>query len=57
MINFNASLFSVKCDKEGESTVVLKIPQSDLLEVLKLTQLTEKLLKVNIDMEETNNGM
>jgi hypothetical protein len=53
-MQFAASLFSVKVDKDGESTVVLKVPQSDLLEILKLTQYTEMLLNVNIEKGEVN---
>ena len=51
MIKFTAALHSVKVDNEGETTVVMKIPQSDLLEMLKLTQFTQMELKVNITNE------
>jgi hypothetical protein len=51
-MNFKASLYSVKVDREGESTVVMKVPQSELLEILKLTQMTEVELDVNIKAGE-----
>ena len=51
-MQFAASLWSVKTDHEGEATVVLKVPQSELTEIIKLTQMTETLLKVKIEREE-----
>lgn len=47
-----ASLYKVQVDNEGESKVILVIPQSELSQVLELTQLTQKLLKITIEVEE-----
>lgn len=49
-INVTASLHSVKMDEFGESTIIFKCPQSDLLQILKLTQLTQQLLQLNITL-------
>ena len=51
-IKVSASLHSVKMDEFGESTIIFKCPQSDLLDILKLTQLTQQLLELNITLGE-----
>lgn len=49
---FHASLYRASVDKEGEATITLKIPQSDLDKVMPLMQCTEVLLKVKIEVEQ-----
>lgn len=50
-MQFQASLHSVKTDSEGEATVVMKVPSSELGEILRLMQMTQTLLRVEITAE------
>lgn len=47
-ISFSAIVHSVKFDNEGEGTVVLKTPLSDLIRVVVLLGSLEQELSVNI---------
>jgi hypothetical protein len=50
-MQFQASLKSVRVDNEGESTVTLSVPQSELTQILELTQATQMLLNVSIEVD------
>lgn len=43
------SLHKTTIDHEGESTITLKIPLSELDKLLKIAQLTEQLLEISIE--------
>jgi hypothetical protein len=43
-----AQLWQIKTDHEGESTVVFKVPSSELVNVVKLNSLLLKELKLSI---------
>ena len=51
-MKFMASLHKVQVDNEGESAIILKVPQSDLLSILQLTQLTQTLLEVEVEASD-----
>ena len=51
MIQFHAVLHRVTVDREGESTVAFKIPQSDLAKAAILLGKTERVLIVTVDEE------
>ena len=51
-IAFNAQLWSIRQDHEGESKVTFAIPLSDLAHVLKLGECTQRLLNIKIDIVE-----
>jgi hypothetical protein len=50
-IAFNAQLWRISQDQDGESRVTFAIPLSDLERVLKLGQYTQKLLMVTVRVE------
>lgn len=47
-MTFQATIYSVKVDAEGEGTLVLKVPSSDLEKVIGLAKQTEQVLNVSI---------
>lgn len=49
-ITFNAQLWRVHVDHEGESRVTFAIPLSDLDKVLKIGEHSQQLLKVKVDI-------
>ena len=51
-MKFMASLHKVQVDNEGESTVILKVPQTELPAILELTQLTQTLLEVEVESND-----
>ena len=51
-IAFNAQLWRISQDHEGESRVTFSIPLSDLERVLKLGEYTQRLLNIKIDVVE-----
>lgn len=53
MIEIAASLHEVKIDDEGESTIKFRVPQSELGGIIELSQLTQKLLRVRINADES----
>ena len=52
MIQFLGSIHRIAVDREGETTLTLKIPQSDLAQAVFLLQLTEKVLAVSVEVKE-----
>ena len=55
-MKFQAALYKFGCDHEGESTVILKVPKSDLPKCIGLVAMTEKLLTVTVDLAEGNDA-
>ena len=51
-IAFHAQLWRVNVDHEGESRVSFAIPLTDLEKVLKIGELSQKLLRVQMEVEE-----
>ena len=51
-ITFNAQLWRISQDHEGESKITFAIPLSDLEKVLKIGELTQKLLTVSVKVDE-----
>lgn len=49
-INLNATIHSIKLDEFSEATIIFKVPSSDLVNILKLTQMTQQLLELNITL-------
>lgn len=49
-ITFNAQLWKVQIDHEGESRIAFAIPLSDLDKVLKIGEHSQKLLKVKVEI-------
>ena len=47
-ISVAATLWSLKTDSDGESTVVFKVPQDQLEKLMPLTMMTQKLLSLRI---------
>jgi hypothetical protein len=50
-MKFHASLDKVVMDKDGECKITLCVPLIDRVEVLKLAEHTEIILKVNVETE------
>lgn len=48
-MQFSGSIHSIKLDSEGEATLVLKVPSSELASVVELTAHTQELLKVSVE--------
>ena len=55
MIQFDASLHAIRLDREAEATVILKVPASDLKEVVELMKHTEQVMRVNVMAAEKVN--
>ena len=51
-IVFDASLWRVSTDHEGESRVAFAIPLSDLPKVLKLGEYSQRTLRVTVTIQE-----
>lgn len=51
-IAFNAQLWRISQDNDGESKITFAIPLSDLQKVLKLGEYTQRLLKVTVEVVE-----
>jgi hypothetical protein len=51
-MTFQATIHAVKIDGEGEGTLTLKIPASDLAALVSLTGETGKVLEVDVRGEE-----
>ena len=51
-ITFNASIYSVHVDRDGESRISFAIPLSDLDKVLKIGECSQKRLTVKVTVEE-----
>ena len=47
-MKLHATIESIKIDGEGESTLVLKIPLSDLSATIELTKLIQQLTEIHI---------
>lgn len=56
MIKFYATLKKTAIDDEGQATVTLTVPASELPMINHLTQLTRKLLVCNIDLTPEEGG-
>lgn len=52
LITFQGQLWRVSQDHEGESRITFAIPLSDLAKVLKIGELTQRLLKVTVTVDE-----
>lgn len=50
-ISFNAQLWRVSQDSDGESKITFAIPLSDLHKVLKIGELTQRLLTVTVRVD------
>lgn len=50
-ITFNAQLWRISQDHEGQSKITFAIPLSDLSKVLKIGELTQKLLTVSVKVD------
>lgn len=48
-IRFSASMHQIKIDSEGECTLVLKVPASDLVDCIELAEYSETLLSVTVE--------
>jgi hypothetical protein len=51
-ISFHGSLWRVSTDHDGESRICFAIPLSDLQKVLKIGELTQRLLTVTVQVEQ-----
>lgn len=48
-ISFSASLHKIAIDHEGEVTLTLKVPASDLVDCIELAEYSETLLGVTVE--------
>lgn len=50
-----AQLWKIQTDHEGESTIIFKVPLSELADVVKLNAMLQKELDVEIKISDSNN--